>query len=117
VIGSLKDAHKLFVQKAGRFDSVDETSIQYAFKHFSNNLFVLEKAIEACHPRMKGIEPTLPSRDSGPDKMAKTIQATGLSSDWCDLPSHQSQGGPRIRPSIEDELSGLVGYQGDESAF
>jgi hypothetical protein len=55
VISSLKDTHKLFLEKAAKFDSVDESAMQYAYKHFANNLFTLEKAIEACQPRTKGI--------------------------------------------------------------
>lgn len=55
VIGSLKEAHKLFLKKAGKFESVDETAMQAGYKHFANSLYILEKAIEACHPRTKGI--------------------------------------------------------------
>lgn len=55
VINSLRDAHQLFLQKAGNFDSVDEVTMQVAYKHFANNLYTLEKAIEACQPHMKGV--------------------------------------------------------------
>jgi hypothetical protein len=55
VIGTLKEAHKLFLQKAGDFGSVDEGAMQATYKHFANALYTLEKAIEACQPRTKGI--------------------------------------------------------------
>jgi hypothetical protein len=55
VITSLKESHKLFLEKAANFGSVEETAMQYTYKHFANSLYILEKAIEACHPRTKGI--------------------------------------------------------------
>ena len=55
VIAYLKDTHKLFSEKAAKFDSVDQTTMQLSHKHFDNTLFTLERAIEECQPQMKGI--------------------------------------------------------------
>jgi hypothetical protein len=52
---ALTEVHKLFVRRIENVSSVEPTAIQSTFKSFTNSLYMLEKALEKCQPRMNSI--------------------------------------------------------------
>lgn len=56
VDAALNEIHKLFLRKVEDFASVEVTAMQATYKNFSNSIYMLEKALEKCQPRMRGVD-------------------------------------------------------------
>lgn len=56
VDAALNEIHKLFLRKVEDFASVEVTAMQAMYKNFSNSIYMLEKALETCQPRIRGID-------------------------------------------------------------